>query len=226
MASEFITIIIQFVMGILIGIFNQADDKISIWDSFWAIAAFLGVNIFNYILHPEAILLRTCTVLCLGWIAVWIGLFTGSAARHDLKYYFMSYWFESLAKRELQALIAEFLRLSSRMVYFNNQEEQEHLDNTLGKIDQHLEQILNKYANLDNVTGKFMSIKDICHLYYELSQSIIATHYSPEIIAEWTKLGDYLEQVSHQSLCYAESEIIRSIGFNNILERLVITLHR
>ncbi len=217
MGSAFIAIIIEFVMGILIGIFDQGEEHITIGEGLLATAAFVGVNLVTYIIHPESLLASTFMILFAGWIAVWIGLFTGSAARHDLINHFINQLFESLAKRELQALIAEFLRLSSRLVYFNSMEDQERLLNAIAGVDQQIDQIVNKFAKLEGITSKFSMIQEICHLYFELSQTIIATQGSAAIIAEWTKLGDHLEQVSHNSLCYAEDEIRKSISIHNLV---------
>lgn len=224
MSSAFIAIIIEFVMGILIGIFDQGEEHITIGEGLLATAAFVGVNLATYIIHPEPIMASTFMVLFAGWIAVWLGLFTGNAARHDLLNHFINQWFESLAKRELQVLIAEFLRLSSRLVYFNSREDQERLVNAIDGVDQHINQIVNKFAKLEDITSKFSKIQEICHLYFELSQTIIDTQGSAEIIAEWTKLGDHLEQVSHHSLCYAEDEIRKSISIHNIVLRAMLAV--
>ncbi|MEN6350627.1 MAG: hypothetical protein ABFD08_14675 [Syntrophomonas sp.] len=220
MGSSFIAIIIEFTMGTLIGILDQGEGKITVWEGLLAAAAFVGINLVTYAVYPESSIARMSTGLFIGWIAVWVGLFTGNAARHDLRNYFLSSWYESLAKRELQVLIAEFLRLSSRLVYFNSLEDQKRLVNIVGEVDQQLKHILNKFAMLEGVTDKFSRIREICHLYYELSQTIIETQGSAEIIAEWTKLGDHLEQVSTHSLCYAEDEIRRH-GDGSLVRKLI-----
>lgn len=210
-------------MGILIGIFHQSDDYVTIWEGLLATVVFVGVSMVAMI-HAESKTAGTFLVLIMGWIAVWIGLFTGNAVRHDLRNHFIKHWYESLAKRELQVLIAEFLRLSSRLVYFNSLEDQERLANVMTGIDQQLDHILSKFSGLKDVTGKFSRIQEICHLYYEFSQNIIATGYSEEIIAEWTKLGDHLELISHQSLYYTENKIKRSISVRNIVLRALAVM--
>lgn len=224
MGSTLIAVIIEFVMGIIIGTFNQGEESINIWEGLLATAVFVGVNLIYYIFHPVSDIAGTFVVLLAGWLAICVGLFTGNAALHDLKNHLINKLFKSLAKRELQSLIAEFLRLSSRLVYFNSTEDQARLSNTVEGIDRQFDQILNKFASLEDVTSKFSTIQEICHLYYELSQTIVETQGPAELIGEWTKLGDLLEQVSHNSLCYAEDEIRKSLNLHNIILRFLLTV--
>ncbi len=224
MSSTFIAVIIEFVMGITIGTFNQGEERINIGEGLLATAVFVGFNLLYYAFHPVSDIAGTFVVLFAGWIAICLGLFIGNAAFHDLKNHFINKLFQSLAKRELQILIGEFLRLSSRLVYFNSVEDQARLSDTVAGIDRQFEQIQDNLAGLEDVTSKFSTIQEICHLYYELSQAIVETQGPAELIAEWTKLGDHLEQVSHNSLCYAEDEIRKSVNLHNMILRFLLTV--
>ncbi len=213
MDSTLIAIIIEFVMGILIGVFTDNDERITLWEGLLATAVFIAVNLTTYMIQPSVMVTSMIVILFMGWIAVWIGLFIGNATRHEIKDHLIEPWLESMTKKELQMSIADFLRTCSRIVYFNNPEDTTRLERSIESINKQFEQIINKLEYLANnsITNKFQQTLSLCNSYYELTISIIHNQASAGIIAEWTALGDLLEQVSHNNLEYAEEEMRKSI---------------
>lgn len=212
---------IQFVMGIIIGFFSDDDNKITWGEAILTTGVFVLVNGIAYVMNPNFHNLSVLSWLFIGWLAVWFGLYTGNMLHSEVKRRILTPWFESIAKKEIQIAISDFLKTATKCVSFKSYNDCDILSNKLITIESKINNLIIKFKKLDHIeiVNRFEQINDLCLIYHELVQILIKSDKDPEIMEEWYRLGSTLEYIARDSLNYAEGEIKNKI-YNGSLRQV------
>ncbi len=189
---------VQFVMGLLIGLFMDDNDN-TITNEFWvSTLVFILINLSTIIAgKSDAVSISTLIALGIGWIVMWCGLGVGNILRQEL----IKRITRTRTNNEIKLSLTSFLRAAQSYGYMGGTERTDIMNHHLAELQEAIAEVImickkiNPNSTID-MEKTLSTLSELAFDYAEVSEHIanVKTNSDKrnELINEWIQFGDKL----------------------------------
>lgn len=207
MFMDLIVLLSEVALGIALGFF-LSDNRpgLSLDDVKVSSIVFVVVIGFVMLTHPEANVM-VFAHLAIGWALINASMLAGELLRINLFRYVRN----AIAKKDVQLLVSDFVRLSTRYGFTGAAGDRENALTKLAEVREQLKKVHRRAERFDQkITDRLDVIGELCEHYFETAV-IVTQETSPqkrdEILRHWGELGNTLTDISWDTLNHAEANI-------------------
>lgn len=194
-----LTIPVQFVMGLLIGLLMDDREK-AIGPNEFGVATLVFVLVHltgSFIDGSHIMSVQMIIALCIGWIAMWGGLMTGNLLRFEL----IRKVIRDHVRDEIQIRLMSFLRAAQAYGYSGEEQKYHIMNERLAQLQESFAEVITVWTkinkgNVSHMQDKMSILSELSHDYADLTKYIATIEATTEnknkLIEQWVNFSNEL----------------------------------